>query len=97
MAKRVTEEDIQKMNEIYALCGSLKQTAEATGWSSSTVSKYVDKSYKPTQTAAVPLDFTIEFPSIDETIQSLLNFNELTKPTTEERIALKKIQKRIIF
>lgn len=41
MAKRVTEEDINKINEVYSKCKSYAETARLTGWSASTVKKYV--------------------------------------------------------
>ena len=45
MAKRVTPEDIIAINEAYLICKSYSATAKATGWSASTVAKYVDKNY----------------------------------------------------
>lgn len=45
MAKRVTAKDIEEMNIVYSYCHSYAETATATGWSASTVRKYVDPNY----------------------------------------------------
>jgi hypothetical protein len=47
MARKVSIDDIRQMNEIYYKCKSYAETARQTGWSASTVSKYVDKNYQP--------------------------------------------------
>ncbi len=41
MARKVTNEDIIRMNEIYAQCGTYAEVARQTGWSASTVRKYI--------------------------------------------------------
>lgn len=47
MARRVSTEDIRQMNEVYYRCKSYAETARQTGWSASTVSKYIDKNFVP--------------------------------------------------
>ena len=47
MAKRVTPQDIEQINEMYYVCQNYAEVARKTGWSSSTVAKYVDKNYVP--------------------------------------------------
>lgn len=47
MARKVTIEDIKQFNELYYKYKSYAEVARQTGWSSSTVSKYVDKNYQP--------------------------------------------------
>lgn len=47
MAKRVTVDDIRQMNDIYYVHKSYAEVARQTGWSASTVAKYVDKNYLP--------------------------------------------------
>ena len=49
MAKKVTTDDILKMNELYYKYHTYAQVARETGFSASTVSKYVDKNWKPIQ------------------------------------------------
>lgn len=47
MARKVTSEDIKQFHELYYKHKSYAEVARITGWSSSTVSKYIDKNYKP--------------------------------------------------
>ena len=44
--KKVTQEDIIRMNELYQDLGSYAAVARQIGFSASTVSKYVDKNYR---------------------------------------------------
>ena len=61
MASRVTADDIKKMNQLYFKYKSYAETARQTGFSASTVSKYVDKNWKP----------------IDETRRKIFDPNDL--------------------
>ena len=56
MANRVTSEDILRMNEIYYKTHVFAEVARQTGFSASTVRKYVDVNWKP-----VELDKIIKF------------------------------------
>lgn len=47
MAKRVTDADIIKINTIYHSCGNKAETARQTGFSASTVSKYIIPDFVP--------------------------------------------------
>jgi hypothetical protein len=47
MAKKITNEDIKKINEIYIKVKSYAETARQTGFSVSTVKKYIIIDYKP--------------------------------------------------
>lgn len=47
MAHKVTTDDIKQFNELYYELQSYAEVARRTGWSASTVSKYIDKNYKP--------------------------------------------------
>jgi hypothetical protein len=69
MAKRVTTEDIQLMNEIYYKYKSYAEVACRTGWSTSTVSKYVDKIYEPVAAEnARKFDLRIDLPEFSTDI-----------------------------
>jgi len=46
---KVTPPDIIRMNELYKQLGSFAGVARATGFSASTVKKYVDVNYIPPQ------------------------------------------------
>ena len=57
MAKRITDEVIEQINELYLQVGVKKRVAEALGISPSTVSKYIIKNYKAKETRTV-VEFT---------------------------------------
>lgn len=59
MGKRVQEEDIIQINEAYALCHVYSRVAEMTGWSASTVRKYVQKDYVPKENIISQMTFNI--------------------------------------
>lgn len=53
MARKVTTDDIKQFNELYYKYKSYAEVARQTGWSASTVSKYIDKSYVPVDPSSV--------------------------------------------
>lgn len=61
MASRVTAEDILNFNRLYYKYKTYTAVARETGFSASTVSKYVDKNWKP----------------IDETRRKIFNPSDL--------------------
>ena len=98
MAKRVTPEDIITINETYLLCGSYSATAKATGWSASTVAKYVDKNYKSSAESAPasPVQ-SIEPAALDVALEYLLNHSNLSCLTEQERADMKEIWRTLIL
>ena len=97
MAKRVTPEDIVIINETYLLCGSYSATAKATGWSASTVAKYVDKNY--VSKGAVKessKETTIQPADLDEVMNYLLSHSNLSCLTDQERADIKEIWKGML-
>ena len=67
MAKRVTQEDIININELYLKLKTKTAVARETGFSVSTVSKYIIADYKPAA-AIEKKKFTGEIPEFDEMI-----------------------------
>ena len=97
MAKRVTPEDIITINETYLLCGSYSATAKATGWSASTVAKYVDKNYKSSaESAPASPAQPIEPAALDVALEYLLNHSNLSCLTEQERADMKEIWKGML-
>lgn len=45
MAKKVTQRDIEAMNEAYLTIGTYAGVAKALGWSASTVKRYINPNY----------------------------------------------------
>lgn len=93
MGRRITPEDIITINETYLLCGSYSATAKATGWSASTVSKYVDKNYvsKGAVGEIPPKKITIQPADLDVAIDYLLSHSNLSCLTEQERAGMKEI------
>ena len=84
--KRVTQEDIVLMNEAYLACGTLTGAAKATGWSASTVKKYLIPDFKSQQKNEVT---TIELPPISTVIESLKNSRlSCVRPDEEEELSV---------
>lgn len=97
MAKRVTPEDIIIINETYLLCGSYSATAKATGWSASTVAKYVDKNYISNgATKESSKEITIQPAELDEAMNYLLSHSNLSCLTEQERADMKEIWKGML-
>lgn len=93
MAKRITPEDIIIINETYLLCKTYSATAKATGWSASTVAKYVDKNYvSKSEIGENPHeDVTIQPADLDAAMDYLLSHSNLSCLTEQERVDMKTI------
>ena len=92
MAKRVSSEDIKAMNEAYLLCGTYSGAAKATGWSASTVKKYIVSNYVSDNTIE---QIDIQIPSIEDTVIQLKQQVELSCLTQEEKNEMKNLWKEI--
>lgn len=96
MAKKVTPADIAQFNKLYYELKTFAAVAKETGFSASTVSKYVDKTWTPvdeskkkTFTAKnVPPFNTLRF-------RGLRNFGELCVYSTDEKAAIEELWQEI--
>lgn len=70
MANKVTQKDITNFNELYLTLKTYAAVARATGFSSSTVSKYIEPGYK----------------SVAEKMKNRIVFDKFIKPITVEQI-----------
>lgn len=97
MAKRVTDKDIKEMFEAYSLCGSYQGVADATGWSVSTVRKYLNMEH-PFDTAPTheKSDFNVEIPSMEDIVRQITGKQKLSTLTPAELKEVKDIQKGMI-
>lgn len=86
--KRVGPDDIIKINEAYLACGTYSGAAAATGWSASTVRKYVISDYKSEQKVEA---VDIELPPIEEIAEKLPPWYDITCLTPEEEKEIKKL------
>ena len=90
--KRVTQEDIVLMNEAYLACGTLSGAAKATGWSASTVKKYLISDFKSEQKVEAA---NIELPPISKVLEQLQGDN-LTCLRPDEEKEIKNLWKEML-
>lgn len=96
MARKVTNEDIKLMNEIYYRTKSYAETARQTGWSAGTVSKYVDKNFTPIVEAEVKRFLMADLPDFDPSpFDGVDNFGELCVMSKEEEEEIKELWKEL--
>lgn len=92
--KRVGPDDIIKINEAYLACGTYSGAAAATGWSASTVRKYVISDYKSEQKVEAA---DIELPPIEEIAEKLPPWYDITCLTPEEEKEIKQLWKEMLI
>lgn len=92
--KRVGPDDIIKINEAYLACGTYSGAAAATGWSASTVKKYIISDYKSEQKVEV---VDIELPPIEEIAEKLPPWYDITCLTPEEEKEIKQLWKEMLI
>lgn len=85
MARKVTDKDIIDMNEAYLLCKTYSGVAAATGWSASTVRKYIIPGYTSKKEK---IQYNIVVPSIEDTIKMLLKNGAICCVDEEEKAGL---------
>lgn len=90
MANRVTSEDILRMNEIYYKTHVFAEVARQTGFSASTVRKYVDTNWKPVVNENIIRFEFNQIPEFDSSIfRGIDNYGELCVLTEREKEELK--------
>ena len=94
--RRVTEEDIIQMNEAFLLCGTYSGAAKATGWSTSTVKKYIISGYT-SQINTAAQESMITLPDLDEVVANLRQMAHATMLTSEEALEVTKLWKELII
>jgi len=91
--KRVGPEDIILINEAYLAAGTYSGAAAATGWSASTIKKYIIPDYKSEQKVEVD---NIELPPLGEIADKLPPWYDITCLTPEEEKEIKILWKEMI-
>lgn len=85
MANRVTSEDILRMNEIYYKTHVFAEVARQTGFSASTVRKYVDTKWTPVVNENIKRFGIDDLPKFDISIfDGINNYGELCVLTVHE-------------
>ena len=93
---RVTSEDILCMNEIYYKTRVFAEVARQTGFSASTVRKYVDVNWKPVVSENI-IRFEMEdLPEFDTTcFKGVDNYGDLCVLTGREQEEMKELWKEL--
>ena len=94
--RRVTEEDIIQMNEAFLLCGTYSGAAKATGWSASTVKKYIISGYT-SQIDTAAQESMITLPDLDKVVANLMQMAHATMLTSEEALEVTELWKELIM
>ena len=98
MAKRVTNEDIINFNTIYYKTKNYSQVARETGFSASTVKKYIDKNWKPAKNENI-IHFDIaQLPDFTEAVKifrGVDNYGDLCVLNEDEKEELKELWKEL--
>lgn len=77
MARRVTEEDKLIFNELYIKYGSYAEVARQTGWSASTVSKYIVPNFQPKEKLVIrKFDINLDSRPLDQSPLFQLPYEE---------------------
>lgn len=97
MARRITVDDIRKINELYYKYKNYAEVARQTGWSASTVRAYVDKNFNPIIEDQIKrFDPNTDMPDFDETIfEGVENYGDLCVMSDEEFEEIKALWKEI--
>lgn len=97
MAIKITDEVIERINELYLDCGVKAQVARIIGCSPATVTKYIIPGYvsKANQAELPPFDMSkITGPKQYTSYQEFMDDCKLTE---EEWTAMKEIQKEVMI
>ena len=99
MANKVTQENIIEMNEIYLKVGTYAETARRTGFSASTVKKYIIPNYISKEAIVITNSFSInDVPAFDKTKFENIDWSDdyLYQPTVIEVNDLKELWKELL-
>ena len=97
MANRVTSEDILRMNEIYYKTHVFAEVARQTGFSASTVRKYVDVNWKPIENENIIKFDMNDLPEFDPTcFKGIENYGDLCVLTEREQDEMKELLKELV-
>lgn len=98
MANRVTSEDILRMNEIYYKTHVFAEVARQTGFSASTVRKYVDTKWTPVVSEEIITFSMKDIPDFKEAIKCFRgvdNYGDLCVLSEEERAEIRELWKEL--
>lgn len=92
MASKVTSEDILRINEIYYKTKVYAETARQTGFSASTVKKYVIPGWQPVVTENIVRFELSQIPEFDSSIfKGVDNYGDLCVLTEREKEEIERL------
>ena len=98
MASKVTNEDILRINELYYKHKTYAEVARQTGFSASTVKKYVIPGWQPVQAENI-IHFDMaqlpDFTSAVEVFRGVVNYGYLCTLTSVEQEQIKELWKEL--
>ena len=93
---RVTSEDILRMNEIYYKTHVFAEVARQTGFSASTVRKYVDVNWKPVINENIVKFDLNDLPDFDATLfEHIDNYGAICILNDEEIVQIRELWKEL--
>ena len=95
---RVTSEDILRMNEIYYKTRVFAEVARQTGFSASTVRKYVDVNWKPVVSEEIVTFNMKDIPDFKEAVKCFRgvdNYGDLCVLSEEEKAEIEELWKEL--
>ena len=93
---RVTNEDILHINEIYYKTRTYAETARQTGFSASTVKKYVIPGWEPVKTEGIVKFDINDLPEFDTScFVGVKNYGDLCVLTEQEKEEMKTLWKEL--
>ena len=98
MASKVTNEDILRINEIYYKTKVYAETARQTGFSASTVKKYVIPGWQPVAVESIKKFDPAQLPDFQEAVQifkGITNYGNLCVLTPSEQDEIKELWKEL--
>ena len=96
MRRVVSEKDVIQINEAYLLCGTYSGAAKATGWSASTVKKYIISGYT-SQIDKAAQESMITLPDLDKVVVALKQMAHATMLTSEEALEITELWKEMLI
>ena len=96
MAKKVTEEDKVLMNELYVKLKTYAAVARETGFSPTTVKRYIIQNYVP-KDSIQKNKFDLEIPSIEYDLFKVEDFGLLCVLSKEEKNEIEELWKEMLL
>ena len=91
---RVTQEDIVHINDVYYKCRTYAETARQTGFSASTVKKYVIAGYEPAENVSV-VKLDKPLPEFFPELFLCDDWGKFCAYSAEELVSLREVRKEL--